>query len=115
MAYYDPPGVDFVDRPSGRRMKLVTAGHSAGWICYQHPDGQWVRARRATADDLVLWFGPWAGHPIRDVPTSYLRRLSRGQPTDWRTKGLVAWLRESYLPTLGGEDPSPSAPPIAPG
>jgi hypothetical protein len=32
-------------------MKLVTDGPFKGWICYKHPDGQWVSLRRATEED----------------------------------------------------------------
>lgn len=37
---YQPKGNYFVFR--GIRLIHVTEGHAKNWICYQHPDGQWV-------------------------------------------------------------------------
>lgn len=50
---YEPRGVRFFDRRSGREMILVQEPGSDfdGWLCYRHPDGQWVSLREATADD----------------------------------------------------------------
>lgn len=39
-AHYEPKGNYFVFR--GIRFIHVTEGHWKNWICYQHPDGQWV-------------------------------------------------------------------------
>ena len=48
---YEPPGLRFFDARSRREMLLVTEGSFEGWICYRHPDGQWVSLRKATDDD----------------------------------------------------------------
>lgn len=49
----NPPGLEFYDGASKRRMKLVYEGHwAAGWIVFKHPDGQWVTLRKATEADL---------------------------------------------------------------
>ena len=37
---YEPRGNYFVFH--GTRFIHVTEGHAKNWICYQHPDGQWV-------------------------------------------------------------------------
>ena len=47
----NPPGIEFLDCISQRKMKLVTDGEWKGWIVYRHPDGQWVSLRRATEED----------------------------------------------------------------
>lgn len=49
---YQPKGLRFFDLASGLEMLLVADGEPfSGWICYRHPDGQWVTHRRATEDD----------------------------------------------------------------
>lgn len=48
---YTPNGDQFYDKASCRMMLLVTEGHFKDWICYKHPDGQWVTLRKATDDD----------------------------------------------------------------
>lgn len=49
---HEPPGLRFYDGASQRDMLLVYAPHEwAGWLCYRHPDGQWVSLRKATEDD----------------------------------------------------------------
>ncbi len=57
---WEPKGTRFHDRASGREMLLVAEGESfAGWLCYRHPDGQWVSLRKATPDDLErIWNAP---------------------------------------------------------
>ncbi len=53
-ANYEPKGRRFFDTASNREMILVAEGEKfAGWLCYRHPDGQWVSLRKATQDDLV--------------------------------------------------------------
>lgn len=51
---YEPNGLRFHDVATGRDMLLVCeTGHDLnGWLCFRHPDGQWVTQRKATADDL---------------------------------------------------------------
>jgi hypothetical protein len=49
---YEPKGVRFYDVVSKRELLLVAEGEPyAGWLCYRHPDGQWVTLRKATEDD----------------------------------------------------------------
>jgi hypothetical protein len=46
---YEPQGIRFNDAASGRTMLLVTeAGPHEGWLCWRHPDGQWVTLRPAS-------------------------------------------------------------------
>ena len=52
MSNYEPEGTRFYDKGTGRDMILVTEGHSKDWLCYRHPDGQWVTLRKATIEDL---------------------------------------------------------------
>lgn len=53
---YEPQGVRFWDNASKREMLLVGDKEPQeswrGWLCYRHPDGQWVTLRKATPDDL---------------------------------------------------------------
>ena len=51
--HYEPKGVRFFDRASGRHMLLVQDPGSGfdGWLCWRHPDGQWVTLRLATSED----------------------------------------------------------------
>lgn len=51
MNKYEPDGTRFFDAAFGREMVLVKEGHAKGWLCYRHPDGQWVTLREATAAD----------------------------------------------------------------
>jgi len=44
-------GYAFFDNASGRTMMLVYEGEWKDWICYKHPDGQWVSLRKAATDD----------------------------------------------------------------
>jgi hypothetical protein len=56
----DPPGIEFFDAATSRRMKYVYPGSShwtAGWLLYKHPDGQWVTLRKATRDDIAAISG----------------------------------------------------------
>jgi hypothetical protein len=49
---YEPKGIKFFDAISDRQMILVADGEPfAGWLCYQHPDGQWVSLRKAITDN----------------------------------------------------------------
>ena len=51
---YEPKGIRFFDAISNRQMILVAEGESfAGWLCYRHPDGQWVSLRKANEDDIA--------------------------------------------------------------
>jgi len=52
MTDYAPEGIEFYDKVRGRMMLLVTAGSLKGWLCYRHPDGQWVTLREVTSEDL---------------------------------------------------------------
>lgn len=47
---YEPEGIRFYDRSRGE-MILITEGHLKDWLCYRHPDGQWVTLREATEAD----------------------------------------------------------------
>jgi hypothetical protein len=55
---WDPSSLDIVPlrfHSNGREMIYVypnTKHWSAGWILYQHPDGEWVTLRKATEDDI---------------------------------------------------------------
>lgn len=54
MRTFEPRGISFFDMASNREMLLVDEGQAyAGWICYRHPDGQWVTLRKATEEDRV--------------------------------------------------------------
>lgn len=51
---YEPKGVRFYDAASDREMLLVTEeGPQKDWICWRHPDGQWVTLRKATEKDRL--------------------------------------------------------------
>lgn len=53
MTPYEPPGINFFDVNSHQEMLLIAEPDPhAGWICYKHPDGQWVTLRKATEQDL---------------------------------------------------------------
>jgi hypothetical protein len=45
-------GLRFWSQTRKQNMILVTEGPHKDWICYQHPDGQWVTLRKATPADL---------------------------------------------------------------
>lgn len=49
--HFEPIGQRFLDANSGKEMILVTEGNAEGWVCYRHPDGQWVTHRLAMDDD----------------------------------------------------------------
>jgi hypothetical protein len=55
---FDPlafDGFSFYDNKSKRSMRYVYANQQtkyAGWILYQHPDGNWVTLRKATVADV---------------------------------------------------------------
>lgn len=51
--HYQPEGVRFYDRATRREMLLVVddSRETDGWLCYKHPDGQWVTLRKATESD----------------------------------------------------------------
>lgn len=50
---FEPAGIRFFDAVRQREMLLVADGEPyAGWICYRHPDGQWVTFRKATPEDI---------------------------------------------------------------
>lgn len=53
MKVFEPVGTRFSGMFRGKRreMILVNEGHAKGWICYRHPDGQWVTLRKATDAD----------------------------------------------------------------
>jgi hypothetical protein len=52
MQYYEPKGVRFIDAQMGE-MLLCQGGSFDGWLCYRHPDGQWVALRKATKADMA--------------------------------------------------------------
>ena len=64
---YDPPGIDFMDINTGKRCRYVTEGHTAGWVCWKHPDGQWVTLRRPWAEEL-LKLGVNPGREVTATP-----------------------------------------------
>lgn len=50
----EPNGIKFFDKANNNReMLLVDDKKSSanGWLCYRHPDGQWVTLREATQKD----------------------------------------------------------------
>ena len=49
----EPVGLRFFDQRRQQEMLLVQDGGYKGWLCYRHPDGQWVTLRKATAEDLI--------------------------------------------------------------
>lgn len=53
--YVNPPGRYFYDAGLCRELLLIEdlASGWNGWLCYRHPDGQWVTLRKATEDDLA--------------------------------------------------------------
>ena len=46
-------GIRFCDASSSRERLLVEEGPYKGWLCYKHPDGQWVTLREATKDEIA--------------------------------------------------------------
>lgn len=51
-APWEPEGIRFFDKTSGRDLLLVAEGQPhAGWLCYRHREGQWVTLREATDED----------------------------------------------------------------
>lgn len=78
---YEPHGIRFFDAVSNREMILVADGEPfAGWLCYRHPDGQWVTLRKATEEDrnnllindllnlLSNWLAEWP-EGLEEYPT----------------------------------------------
>ena len=47
MMFYDQ---EFIDRASGRTC-CVRQIDGEDWMCYRHPDGQWVTWRQLTPED----------------------------------------------------------------
>jgi hypothetical protein len=48
-------GKEFYDYTSGQFLLYVDDGGAYnGWLCYKHPDGQWVTLRKATKSDLEI-------------------------------------------------------------
>ena len=52
----EPKEIEFYDKATGRMMLLVDDDrHSfSGWLCYKHPDGQWVTERKPTDEELQI-------------------------------------------------------------
>lgn len=53
---YEPPGIKFWSQSRQQEMILVSRqanSPAAGWLCYRHPDGQWVTLRKATKADYA--------------------------------------------------------------
>lgn len=52
---FQPNGIKFFDVRSQREMLLISEPGSDdnGWICWQHPDGQWVTLRKANGRDIL--------------------------------------------------------------
>lgn len=49
---YEPDGVMMFCRKSNRYLKLITEkGPYQNWLCYRHPDGQWVTLQESTEED----------------------------------------------------------------
>jgi hypothetical protein len=50
---FEPKGIRFYSQSRKQEMLLVSddAKAWAGWLCYRHPDGQWVSLRKATSED----------------------------------------------------------------
>lgn len=52
---YEPEGIHFQHGATGKDLLLVTEeGPWKNWICYRHPDGQWVSLRIATKAEIIL-------------------------------------------------------------
>jgi hypothetical protein len=46
---YDPPGVEFVDSRTGRRLRLIADRAAlAGWLMERNAEGKWALVRKAT-------------------------------------------------------------------
>jgi hypothetical protein len=69
---YEPPGIRFHDGATRRDMVLVTDGPSKGWLCYRHPDGQWVTLRVATVGDLATIHAACTDAGIMELLTAQL-------------------------------------------
>ena len=63
---YDPPGIEFTDRASGKKMKLATREYCKGWILYRN-HGQWISLRKATRDDLERVMGAVYDQEVIDM------------------------------------------------
>lgn len=52
---YEPKGVRFTDKRRGEMLLVQEPGYTFdGWLCYRHPDGQWVSLRKATNEDYAV-------------------------------------------------------------
>lgn len=49
---FEPIGIKFQDDLS-REYLVVTEGSFKDWLCYKHPDGQWVTLRKLTQDEVL--------------------------------------------------------------
>lgn len=47
------PGPRSAGDSHGTTCMVFTNGPWKGWICYKHPDGQWVSRREADKEDLL--------------------------------------------------------------
>lgn len=58
MDVYEPRGIEFYDDTTGKQMILVTDDEPQaswhGWLCFRHPDGQWVTVRKATPKEIAM-------------------------------------------------------------
>jgi hypothetical protein len=59
---HNPPAIIFATSTLDRTrvVALIVDGPNKGWLCFKHPDGQWVSLREATTADyqlaaLVAW------------------------------------------------------------
>ena len=52
---YEPGGIRFTDAHQGA-MLLITDGDYKDWVCYKHPDGQYVTQRKVTADEKATLY-----------------------------------------------------------
>ncbi len=50
---YEPKGYKFYSQTRRQEMMVVYEGEWKDWLCYKHPDGQWVSLRKATQSDLA--------------------------------------------------------------
>jgi len=54
MEIYEPKGLRFMDANIGEMLLIDEGEDCGGWLCYRHPDGQWVTLRRATEADKAV-------------------------------------------------------------
>ncbi len=59
MSDINPIGTEFFDKVSQRQMILVNEpGHTYdGWVCFKHPDGQWVTLRKPSEHERTAILG----------------------------------------------------------